>query len=163
MIPNNFSVFLVIHIFLPPFFLQEMLMVDFSQQTRRDFMHLSFGFQVLSPVRLRCSVVWAPTPVCRDPGCVMGSGTVRMEAMNSPQRAVVWTRWGCVCVGKRLRILKHLLLDCSESHISLTFSLPGLTGSVRTNEVGCSSEQFSKPSDSCKAIQTCTIGFRIFK
>lgn len=47
------------------------------------------GFQVPSPVRLTCSAARAPTPVCPDTGCVMVKGTVQMEAMSSPQQAVV--------------------------------------------------------------------------
>lgn len=47
------------------------------------------GFQVPSPVRLTCSAARAPMPVCPDTGCVMVKGTVQMEAMSSPQQAVV--------------------------------------------------------------------------
>lgn len=76
-----------------------------------------FGdFQVPSPVQLTCSAARAPVPVCPDTGCVMVKGTVQMEVMSSPQRAVVWTCMGlsmkeCCC-----SILRYLLLQYSPYH-----------------------------------------------
>lgn len=161
MIPSNFSLFLVSNICLPPFFLQGMSMVDFFQQTRSD-LHASFlwvsGAITCAADMFSCQGSHACVPrhwLCdgeRD--CPNGSDELSTAGCGMDTR-------GAVCVGNQPHILTHLLVDCSPYHIALTFSPPGLTGSVRTNEVGCSSQQFSKPSDPFKAVQTCTIGLRI--
>lgn len=105
--------------------------------TLMAFFFFSYGFQVPSPVRLTCSAARAPMLVCLDTGCVMVKGTVRMEAMSSPQQDVVWN-YGTV---DERKLLQHpqtfAFVVLTIFSFTLTFPIPGLIGSIRIRHVGC--------------------------